>query len=222
MTKGAQRRVLLAEALLRRGASFRHLQPLSLPWRGSKGAAPAGAEGEVAEGKEEETTVPDEAGGAPVTEEMDEDASEGEVLLPEDKEMNALRGAARAEGDERSGSTQVRGLDKSKSSHLPPGVSDVSSPPPQTADRDHSQCERESERELANQSRVNNPAGQWEPGGEDASLMLSPPPPIESCLEVPRGGAAERGEGGEGAGRAGPGESSQGKDLISSGRANSR
>ena len=101
-------------------------------------------------------------------------------------------------------------------------TNDVSSPPPQTADRDHSQCERESGREPANQSRVNNPAGQWEPGGEDASLMLSPPPPIESCLEVPRGGAAERGEGGEGAGRAGPGEGSQGKDLISSGRANSR
>ena len=37
MTKGAQRRALLAEALLRRGASFRHLRPLSLPWRGSKG-----------------------------------------------------------------------------------------------------------------------------------------------------------------------------------------
>ena len=31
MTKGAQRRALLAEALLRRGASFRHLLPLSLP-----------------------------------------------------------------------------------------------------------------------------------------------------------------------------------------------
>ena len=84
MTKGAQRRALLAEALLRRGASFRHLRPLSLPWRGSKGAAPAGAEGEVAEGKEEETAVPDEAGGAPVAEKMDEDASEGEVPLPED------------------------------------------------------------------------------------------------------------------------------------------
>ena len=222
MTKGAQRRALLAEALLRRGASFRHLRPLSLPWRGSKGAAPAGAEGEVAEGKEEETTVPDEAGGAPVTEEMDEDASEGEVPLPEDEEMHALRGAAWAEGDERSGSTQVRGLDKSKSSHLPPGVSDVSSPQQQTAGRDHSQRERESGRETANQSCVNSPAGQWEPGGEDASPMLNPLPPIESCLEVPGGGAAERGEGGEGAGRAGPGESSQGKDLISSGRANSR
>ena len=221
MTKGAQRRALLAEALLRRGASFRHLRPLSLPWRGSKGAAPAGAEGEVAEGKEEETAVLGEAGGAPVAEEMDEDASEGEVPLPEDEEMNALRGAAQAEGDERSGLAHVRGLDKSKSSHLPPGVSDVSSPPPQTADRDHSQCERESGREPANQSRVNNPAGQWEPGGEDASLMLSPPPPLESCLEVPRGGAAESGEGGEGAGRAGPGEGSPRKDLIGSRREHS-
>ena len=64
---------------------------------------------------------------------------------------------------------------------------DVSSPQPQTADRDHSQCERESGRRTANQSRVNSPAGQWEPGGEDASPMLNPPPPIESCLEVPGG-----------------------------------
>ena len=37
MTKGAQRRALLAEALLRRGASFRHLWPLSLPWQGPGG-----------------------------------------------------------------------------------------------------------------------------------------------------------------------------------------
>ena len=58
-------------------------------------------------------------------------------------------------------------------------------------------------------------------GGENAPLMLSPPPPIESCLEVPRGGAAVRGEGGEGAGRAGPGEGSLEKDLISSRRAHS-
>ena len=56
-------------------------------------------------------------------------------------------------------------------------VNDVSSPPPQTADRDHSQCERESGREMANQSRVNNPAGQWEPGGEDAAWCLAPHPP---------------------------------------------
>ena len=48
MTKGAQRRALLAEALLRRGASFRHLLPLLLPWRGSRGDAPTGAEGEIA------------------------------------------------------------------------------------------------------------------------------------------------------------------------------
>ena len=135
--------------------------------------------------------------------------------------MNTLRAVGQAGEDEQSGLAHVRGLDKSKSSHLPPGVSDVSSPPPQTADRDHSQCERESGRETANQSHVNNPAGQWEPGGKDASPMLSPPPPIESCLEVPKGGAAERGEGGEGAGRAGPGEGSQGKELIGSGRVHS-
>ena len=98
---------------------------------------------------------------------------------------------------------------------------DVSSPQPQTTDRDHSQCERESGRRTANQSCVNSPAGQWEPGGEDASPMLNPPPPIESCLEVPGGGVAERGEGEEGAGRAGPGESSPRKDLISSRREHS-
>ena len=62
LTKGAQRRALLAEALLRRGASFRHLRPLSLPWRGSKGAAPEEAEGELAEEKEEEPEVPGETG----------------------------------------------------------------------------------------------------------------------------------------------------------------
>ena len=94
MTKGAQRRALLAEALLRRGASFCHLRPLSLPWRGSKGAAPVGGDGEVAQEREEEPAVQGEAGGAPVAEEMDEDVSEGEALPPEDKEMNTLRGDA--------------------------------------------------------------------------------------------------------------------------------
>ena len=100
-------------------------------------------------------------------------------------------------------------------------ASDVSSPQQQTADRDHSQRERESGGETANQSRVNSPAGQWEPGGEDVSLMLNPPPPIESCLEGQGGGVTGRGEGGEGAGRAGPREASLGKDLISSRRDNS-
>ena len=90
---------------------------------------------------------------------------------------------------------------------------DVSSPQPQTADRDHSQGERESGSGTANQSRVNSPAGQWEPGGEDVSLMLNPPPPIESCLEGPRGGVAGRGEGGEGAGRTGQEKPVQGKTL---------
>ena len=98
---------------------------------------------------------------------------------------------------------------------------DVSSPQPQTADRDHSQCERESGRGTANQSRVNSPAGQWEPGGENTSRCSTPPPPIESCLEVPGGGVAERGEGEEGAGRAGPGEGSPRKDLIGSRREHS-
>ena len=90
---------------------------------------------------------------------------------------------------------------------------DVSSLQQQTAGRDHSQRERESERETANQSRVNSLAGQWEPGGENTSRCSTPPPPIESCLEVPGGGVAERGEGEEGAGRAGPGEAVQGKTL---------
>ena len=54
LTRGAQRRALLAEALLRRGASFRHLRPLSLPWRGSKGTVPEGAEEELTKEKEEE------------------------------------------------------------------------------------------------------------------------------------------------------------------------
>ena len=91
LTKKAQRRALLAEALLRRGASFRPLRLLLLLWRGSKGAALEGAEGELAEEKEEEPEVPSETGEAPITEGMDEDASEGEGLPPEDEEMNALR-----------------------------------------------------------------------------------------------------------------------------------
>ena len=74
---------------------------------------------------------------------------------------------------------------------------------------------------MANQSRVNSSAGQWEPGGEDANPMLNPPPPIESCLEGPEGGEAERREGGEGAGRAGPTEGSTEKDLIGSRREHS-
>ena len=53
-TKGAQRRALLADALLRRVALFRHLRQLSLPWRESKGAAPKEAEGELAEEEERE------------------------------------------------------------------------------------------------------------------------------------------------------------------------
>ena len=55
-------------------------------------------------------------------------------------------------------------------------------------------------------------------GGRKHQPTLNPPPPIESCLEVPGGGVAERGEGEEGAGRTGPREASPRKDLISSRR----
>ena len=82
--------------------------------------------------------------------------------------------------------------------------------------------EREMGIGTANQSRVNNPAGQWEPGGKDATLMLTPPPPIESCLEGQGGEVAERGEGrGRIAGKTGPGEGSPEKDLIGSRREHS-
>ena len=103
LTKGAQGRAWLAEALLRRGTLFHHLRPLPLPWRGSQGAAPAEAEREVAEGKEEEPAGPGEAGEAPVAEGMDVDTSEREGLPPEDEEMNTLRGTAQVEGNERAG-----------------------------------------------------------------------------------------------------------------------
>ena len=69
-TKGAQRRALLADALLRRGASFCHIRQLSLPWQGSKGAAPEEAEGELAEKKEKEPEAPSGTGEAPSVEEM--------------------------------------------------------------------------------------------------------------------------------------------------------
>ena len=95
-TKGAQRRALLADALLRRGASFCHLRQLSLPWRESKGAAPKEAEGELAEEEERGPTVPGGTGETPVAEEMDKDVSEGEGPPPEDEEMNALRGVVQA------------------------------------------------------------------------------------------------------------------------------
>ena len=73
-----------------------------------------------------------------------------------------------------------------------------------------------------NQGRVNKPAGQWEPGGKDATLMPSPPPPLESCLGGQGGEVAERGEGGDRrAGKTGPGYSSPEKDLIGSRREHS-
>ena len=197
-TRGAQRRALLAAALLSRGALFRHLWPLSLPWRGSKGAAPTGGEENVGKERGEEAAVPDKAGGAPVAEKMDEDVGEGEVLPPEDEEMNMLKGIALGDEDERSGWARVRRLGKSKSPHLPPGVSDVSSPQTPNADRDQSQGERESESETANQSRVTGPAGQWEPGEENTSRRLTPPHPHRVLLGRTRGGSNWKGGGGRG------------------------
>ena len=70
----------------------------------------------------------------------------------------------------------------------------------------------------ANQSRVNKPAGQWEPGGKDATLMATPPPPLESCLGGQGGEVAEKGEG---RGKTGPGYGSPEKDLIGSRREHS-
>ena len=74
----------------------------------------------------------------------------------------------------------------------------------------------------ANQSRVNKPAGQWEPGGKDATLMPTPPPQLESCLRGQGGEVAERGEGKGGrAGKTDPGYSSPEKDTIGSRREDS-
>ena len=96
-------------------------------------------------------------------------------------------------------------------------ATDVSSP--HTADRDHSQCEGKMGIGTANQGRVNKPAGQWEPGGKDATLMLSH---LESCPGGQGGEVAERGEGGSRrAGKTCPGYSSPEKDLIGSRREHS-
>ena len=75
----------------------------------------------MAEERGEEAAVPDEAGGAPVAEKMDEDISEEETPPLEDEGMNMLGRIAWRNEDERSGWARVRRLDKSKSSHLPPG-----------------------------------------------------------------------------------------------------
>ena len=73
-----------------------------------------------------------------------------------------------------------------------------------------------------NQSWVNKPAGQWEPGGKDATLMPNPPPQLESCLRGQGGEVAERGEGKGGrAGKTDPGYSSPEKDTIGSRREDS-
>ena len=73
-----------------------------------------------------------------------------------------------------------------------------------------------------NQSRVNKPAGQWESGRKDATLMPTPPPQLESCLRRRRWEVAERGEGkGGGAGKTDPGYSSPEKDTVGSRRKDS-
>ena len=90
------------------------------------------------------------------------------------------------------------------------GVKGVDVSSPHTDDRDHSQCEGKMGIGTANQGRVNKPAGQWEPGGKDATLMPTPPPQLESCLRGQGGEVAERGEGKGGrAGKTDPGYSSR-------------
>ena len=65
-----------------------------------------------------------------------------------------------------------------------------------------------------NQSRVNKPAGQWEPGRKDATLMPNPLPQLESYLRRQGGEVAERGEGKGGeAGKTDPGYSSARETL---------
>ena len=49
-----------------------------------------------------------------------------------------------------------------------------------------------------NQSHVNKPAGQWEPGRKDATLMPNPLPQLESYLRRQGGEVAERRRGREG------------------------
>ena len=91
-------------------------------------------------------------------------------------------------------------------------ISDVSSL--HTANRDHSQCEGKMGIGTANQGRVNKPAGQWEPGGKDATLMPTPPPPLESCLRGQGGEVAERGRG-EGGGQVKPAQDTAVQRKIS-------
>ena len=65
-----------------------------------------------------------------------------------------------------------------------------------------------------NQSHVNKPAGQWEPGRKDATLMPNPLPQLESYLRRQGGEVAERGEGKGGeAGKTDPGHSSARETL---------
>ena len=97
---------------------------------------------------------------------------------------------------------------------------DVSSP--HTADRDPSRSEGKTEIGATNQSPVNKPADQWEPGGKDATLMPTPPPQLESCLREQGGEVDERRRGkGGGTGKTDPGYSSPEKDTIGSRREDS-
>ena len=59
---------------------------------------------------------------------MESSRNEGRDPLPKDEEMNKLEEGEHEERGGRRGQSHVRGLGKSKSSHLFPGVSDVSSP----------------------------------------------------------------------------------------------
>ena len=86
----------------------------------------------------------------------------------------------------------------------------------------HPRVEGKSEIVATNQSHVNKPADQWEPGGKDTILMPTPPPHLESCLRE-QGGKVEESEEGErgGTGKTGPEYNSPEKDLIGSRREDS-
>ena len=62
-TKGAQRRALLADTLLRRGASFRHIRQLSLPWQGVQEGCDRGSPRGASRKKGERTRNPERCRG---------------------------------------------------------------------------------------------------------------------------------------------------------------